>query len=163
MFLVKDGQLLTSALGTVLRSITRMSVLEAAKMEGIKTVEGRLPSEMIFEADELFFSCSPMKVLPVRQIDDYVLDDAPGPVTRKMVALLAVMPTVGMWPRRIMSGSIRSTSLSPAPKIFRTRVMMTGRAAPWLATISGATWRFHISSISAGTPGRAVMAVMASR
>jgi branched-chain amino acid aminotransferase len=93
MFLVKDSQLLTSALGTVLRSITRMSVLEAAKIEGIKTVEGRLPSEMIFEADELFFSCSPMKVLPVRQIDDYVLDDVPGPLTRKMVALLTDIST----------------------------------------------------------------------
>jgi branched-chain amino acid aminotransferase len=46
---------------------------------------------MIFEADELFFSCSPMKVLPVRQIDDYVLDDVPGPVTRKMVTLLTAI------------------------------------------------------------------------
>jgi branched-chain amino acid aminotransferase len=88
VFLVKDGQLLTSALGTVLKSITRMSVLEAARMEGIKTVEDRLPPEIIYEADELFFSCSPMKVMPVRQIDDYVLEDVPGPVTRKMVALL---------------------------------------------------------------------------
>jgi branched-chain amino acid aminotransferase len=93
VFLVKDGQLLTSALGTVLRSITRMSVLEAARMEGIKTVEDRLPPEIIYEADELFFSCSPMKVMPVRQIDDYVLEDVPGPVTRKMVALLADIST----------------------------------------------------------------------
>jgi hypothetical protein len=29
----------------------------------------------------------------VRQIDDYVLDDVPGPVTRKMVALLAAIST----------------------------------------------------------------------
>ena len=66
-----------------------MSVLEAAKIEGIQTVEDRLPSETIYEADELFFSCSPMKVLPVRQIDDYMLEDVPGPMTRKMVGLLA--------------------------------------------------------------------------
>ena len=88
MFMVKDGQLLTASLGTVLRSITRMSILEAAGIEGIPTVEDRLPADLVYEADEIFFSCSPMKVLPVRQMDDYVLKDAPGPLTRKMATLL---------------------------------------------------------------------------
>ena len=66
-----------------------MSILEAAEVEGIKTVEDRLPSEIINAADELFFSCSPLKVLPVRQIDDRVMGDGPGPLTQKMAALLA--------------------------------------------------------------------------
>ncbi len=88
IFFVKEGQLLTPALGTVLRSITRMSILEAAEVEGIKTIEDRLPPEIIYEADELFFSCSPLKVLPVRQIDDRVMDDVPGPLSRKMATVL---------------------------------------------------------------------------
>jgi branched-chain amino acid aminotransferase len=88
VFVVKDGQLMTSSLGTVLKSITRMSVLEAAKVEGIPTVEGRLPCDLIYEADELFFSCSPLKVLPIRQIDDRILDNAPGPLTRSVSALM---------------------------------------------------------------------------
>ena len=79
---------MTASLGTVLKSITRMSVLEAAKVEGIPTVEDRLPSDLIYEAEELFFSCSPLKVLPIRQIDDRVLEDTPGPVTRRISALM---------------------------------------------------------------------------
>ena len=70
-----------------------MSILEAAKIEGIQTVEDRLPPEIIDEADELFFSCSPLKVLPVRQIDDRVMDEVPGPLTRKMAAVLADIST----------------------------------------------------------------------
>lgn len=88
VFLVKDGHLMTSSLGTVLRSITRMSVLEAAKAEGIPTVEDRLPSGLIYEAEELFFSCSPIKVLPVRQVDDRALENTPGPVTQSIAALM---------------------------------------------------------------------------
>lgn len=93
IFFVKDGRLLTPVLGTVLRSITRMSILEAAEIEGIKTVEDRLSPDIIDEADELFFSCSPLKVMPVRQIDDRVMDEAPGPLTRKMASLLADIST----------------------------------------------------------------------
>ena len=88
MFLVKDGQLMTPSLGTVLKSITRMSVLEAAEFEGIKPVEDRLSSEMIYEAELLFFSCSPVKVLPIRQIEDHLLENVPGPLTQKIAALL---------------------------------------------------------------------------
>ena len=70
-----------------------MSILEAAGIEGIPTVEDRLPADLVYEADEIFFSCSPMKVLPVRQMDDYVLKDAPGPLTRKMATLLMDIST----------------------------------------------------------------------
>jgi branched-chain amino acid aminotransferase len=88
VFVVKDGQLMTPSLGTVLKSITRMSILEAAKIEEIPTVEGRLPSDLIFKAEELFFSCSPLKVLAIRQIDDRVLENAPGPLTQRVSALM---------------------------------------------------------------------------
>lgn len=88
VFLVKDGRLMTAALGTLLRSITRKSILEAARVEGIETVEGRLRPELIYEAEEIFFSCVPAKVLPVRKIEDRVLENAPGPVTQKMATLM---------------------------------------------------------------------------
>jgi branched-chain amino acid aminotransferase len=88
IFLVKDGKLLTAALGTVLESITRMSVLEAAPAAGITTVEGRLPAELLDEAEEVFLSCSPLKVLPVKKIEDRIIENAPGEVTQKMAALL---------------------------------------------------------------------------
>ena len=88
VFLVKGGQLMTPSLGTVLKSITRMSVLEAAKIVGIPCVEDLLQPELIYEAEELFLSCSPIKVLPVGQIEKRKLESVPGPVTERVSALL---------------------------------------------------------------------------
>lgn len=84
IFLVKDGRLMTPALGTVLKSISRKSVLEVARVMGIETVEGRLRPELFFTSEEIFFSGTPIKVLPVRQIEERVLDKVPGPVTKKL-------------------------------------------------------------------------------
>ena len=88
VFLVKGNCLMTPATGTVLRSITRMSILEAAGEDGIECVEGQLKPELLFEAEEMFVSSSPFKVLPVKQINDHTLDDAPGPITRKIAELM---------------------------------------------------------------------------
>ena len=88
VFLVKDGCLMTAATGTVLRSITRMSILEAAREIGIECIEGQLKPELLFEAQEMFVSCSPFKVVPVKQINDRKLDNTPGPLTRKIAELL---------------------------------------------------------------------------
>jgi branched-chain amino acid aminotransferase len=87
-FLVKDNLLMTPATGTVLKSISRMSILEAAKSIGIECFEGQLKPELLFEAQEIFLSCTPFKVLPVRQINDRQLDNAPGPLSRKIADLL---------------------------------------------------------------------------
>ncbi len=88
VFLVKDGRLMTPALGTVLESITRKSLLQVAEKEGIGIFEGRLPPELLFEADEVFFACTPFKVYPVRRIEDRVLEDMPGPLTRQIADVI---------------------------------------------------------------------------
>jgi branched-chain amino acid aminotransferase len=94
IFLVKDGRLLTPSLGTVLDSITRRSVLEAGAFLGIDTREGRLPREMLFEADEIFFVNTPFKVMPVRRIEDREMPPVPGPVERRLAEFF----------RRVVSG-----------------------------------------------------------
>jgi branched-chain amino acid aminotransferase len=89
VFAVKDNRLLTPSAGTVLKSITRMSILEATGAAGIACFEERLKPQLLFEADELFFASTPFKVLPVKQINDRRLDHAPGPVTRQIANLMA--------------------------------------------------------------------------
>lgn len=89
VFLVKGGRLMTPVLGTVLESISRKSVLEAAGHLGIETFEGRLPPELLDEAEEVFFSGTPIKVLAARKIEDREFRDAPGPVTKRFSALMA--------------------------------------------------------------------------
>ena len=51
---------------------------------GIECIEMQLKPERLVEAEEIFLSSTPFKVLPVKQINDRKLPDAPGPVTRKM-------------------------------------------------------------------------------
>jgi branched-chain amino acid aminotransferase len=89
VFLIKDGRLLTPALGTVLGSITRKSILEAARMIGIETGEERLDPQMLFEANEIFFASTPFKVFPVRQIEHQFFEETPGPLTRRLAELMA--------------------------------------------------------------------------
>ena len=89
VFVVKSNGLLTPMAGTVLKSITRMSILEAAGAAGIACVEERLKPQLLFEADELFFASTPFKVLAVKQINGRKLEHAPGPVTRKVADLMA--------------------------------------------------------------------------
>jgi branched-chain amino acid aminotransferase len=87
IFLVKDGRLLTPSLGTVLDSLTRRSVLEAADSIGIERFEGRLRPELLFEAEEIFFVNTPFKVMPVRRVEDREMPAVPGPVQRRYAQL----------------------------------------------------------------------------
>jgi branched-chain amino acid aminotransferase len=95
-FFVRDGKLLSPALGTVLAGITRRSVLEAAAFMEVETVEGRFRPELVGEAEEIFISSTPFKVLPVRQIEERMLADVPGPVTRRFSEMM----------QRIVSGEV---------------------------------------------------------
>lgn len=88
VFLVREGKLMTPALGTVLDSITRRSVLQVAAHLGIETVEARLRPELLYEAEEIFFSGTPIKVLAVRRIGERELDEVPGPLTRRLSAFM---------------------------------------------------------------------------
>jgi branched-chain amino acid aminotransferase len=88
IFIVKDGILLTSPLGPILSSISRRSVLEAAPIAGIKAAERPIRREELLEADEIFTSSTSRRVLPVSRIEERVLGEVPGPVTRRLAALM---------------------------------------------------------------------------
>lgn len=91
LFLVHKGRLMTSALGTVLQSITRKTLLEVAGTMGIETVTGLLNPGALDDADELFFSGTSAKLLPIRQVGDRILDEVPGPLTRRLSERMAAI------------------------------------------------------------------------
>ena len=93
IFLVKGDRLMTPSLGTVLSSITRKSILQAANIVGIETYEGRLKPSLLYEADEIFMAHTTEKVIPVRQIENRVLKDTPGPMARRLKALMTEIVT----------------------------------------------------------------------
>ncbi len=88
VFLVKNDRLYAPSLGTILESITRKSILQAAKLSGIETSEERLSPDFLFQANEIFLSNTPYKVIPVRQIENQKFINAPGPITRKINDLM---------------------------------------------------------------------------
>ena len=88
IFFVKAGDVFTPAAGTVLKSITRKSVIEATKFYGLTVKEIRVPRDWLFDAEEIFFSGTPNKVLPVRQIEERLIDPTPGPLTRKISKIM---------------------------------------------------------------------------
>ncbi len=88
IFLVIKNQLFTPARGTVLESITRKSILEIADTIGIEAHEERLLPESLFEADEIFLAGTAVRVYPVGKIEDRIIEQTPGPITRKLAALV---------------------------------------------------------------------------
>jgi branched-chain amino acid aminotransferase len=91
LFLVREGRLLTASLGTILDSITRKSVLAVAQAMGIGTFTGRLEPSILAEAEEIFFSGTTTKLLPVRQVGDRILQEVPGPITRRLSEKMAAI------------------------------------------------------------------------
>jgi len=70
LFAVKDGKLLTPpAASSILQGITRDSVIRIARDEGLEVVEQELPREILYLADELFFTGTAAEVTPIRSVD----------------------------------------------------------------------------------------------
>ncbi|MFC1825387.1 branched-chain-amino-acid transaminase [Thermodesulfobacteriota bacterium] len=88
IFLVKDGRLITPSTGTILDSITRKSILQVSEDLGIPAGEGRLMPELLYEADEVFLSGTPIKVLPVRQVEERVFEEVPGRLTKTLQSMM---------------------------------------------------------------------------
>ena len=88
IFFIKDGDVFTPSPGTVLKGITRKSVIEAARFYGMNVHETRVPRDWLFNAEEIFFSGTPNKVLPVRQIEAHLIKPTPGPLTQKISKIM---------------------------------------------------------------------------
>ena len=86
LFLVMDGLLITPILdGTSLSGITRHSVMEIAREQGIPMKEQLVPREMLYAADELFFTGTATEVTPIRSVDGLQVGAGGcGPVTRQI-------------------------------------------------------------------------------
>jgi branched-chain amino acid aminotransferase len=86
LFLVKDGIVLTPPLSSsVLPGITRDSVMTLFREMGVKVVEETIPREMLYVADEVFFTGSAAEVTPIRTIDKITIGTGKrGPLTEKV-------------------------------------------------------------------------------
>jgi branched-chain amino acid aminotransferase len=83
LFAVHKGRLLTPPLvSSVLPGITRDSVLTLARGLGIEVEEKALPREMLYLAEELFFTGTAAEITPIRSVDRQTVGrGSRGPVT----------------------------------------------------------------------------------
>jgi branched-chain amino acid aminotransferase len=86
VFVVRHGVLQTAPLGnSVLPGITRDSVLKLARELGIPVVETGIPREMLYIAEEAFFTGTAAEITPIRSVDRIsVGDGSVGPITRAL-------------------------------------------------------------------------------
>jgi branched-chain amino acid aminotransferase len=86
IFLVYHGRILTPPLaGTILPGITRESIIVLAKDAGYEVVEQQIAREMLYIADEVFFTGTAAEITPIRSVDRIpVGNGARGPVTERL-------------------------------------------------------------------------------
>jgi branched-chain amino acid aminotransferase len=85
VFMVRQGVLKTPPPMSILEGITRASVLELARLEGIPLREEPLSRDEIYIADELFFTGTAAEITPVREVDKRPIGvGKPGPLTKRL-------------------------------------------------------------------------------
>jgi len=86
VFIVRNGVLQTAPLGnSVLPGITRDSILALARELGIPVSEAGIPREMLYIADEAFFTGTAAEVTPIRSVDRIPVGKGEvGPITRAL-------------------------------------------------------------------------------
>jgi branched-chain amino acid aminotransferase len=86
IFVVRDGKIHTPPLGaSVLPGITRDTVIQLANELNIPLVEGLIPREMLYIADEVFFSGTAAEITPIRSIDRIPIGTGKrGPVAERL-------------------------------------------------------------------------------
>src|SRR5580693_7691863 len=86
IFVVRDGKIHTPPLGaSVLPGITRDTILTIARELDIPVVETIVPREMLYIADEVFFSGTAAEITPIRSIDRITIGKGKrGPVAKRL-------------------------------------------------------------------------------
>jgi branched-chain amino acid aminotransferase len=86
LFLVRDNVVYTTPIhGSILLGITRNTVITFLGELGYEVRETTIPREMLYVADEVFFTGSASEVSPIRSIDKIpVGNGARGPIAKKL-------------------------------------------------------------------------------
>lgn len=86
LFVVRDDIVYTPPLSaSVLPGITRDAVIRLLREDGIQVQEEDLPRELLYIADELFFSGTATEVAPIRSVDRTPIGSGEaGPITRRV-------------------------------------------------------------------------------
>lgn len=85
IFVVRDGRIRTPPSHTVLGGITRSTLIELARDEGMSVEEGPITRDDLYIADEIFVTGTAAEVTPMREVDFRTIGDGKrGPITEAL-------------------------------------------------------------------------------
>ena len=86
LFIVRDGTLTPPPLSfSVLGGLTRGAVMTLAKDLGFPVQEEAIPRELLYIADEVFFTGTAAEITPIRSIDKVTIGAGRrGPITERL-------------------------------------------------------------------------------
>jgi branched-chain amino acid aminotransferase len=86
VFLIKSGIVMTPPLySTILPGITRDSVIKLCDKLSIPVLERAIPREMLYIADEVFFTGTAAEITPIRSVDKVTVGGGSrGPITKQI-------------------------------------------------------------------------------
>lgn len=88
VFVIKHGQVMTPPVLNILPGITRATVLEILRHEGVPVIEQFFARDAFYVADEAFMCGTAAEVTPIRELDRRVVGGGkPGPITRRVQQL----------------------------------------------------------------------------
>lgn len=88
IFIVRNNELKTTPLTSVLEGITRDSIMKIARDNKMTVREERFTRDELYIADEAFFTGTAAEVTPIREVDGRVIGDGKrGKVTKKLQSI----------------------------------------------------------------------------
>lgn len=84
VFFIKDNEVITTPLGTILDGITRKLIIQIAKNLGYKVTERLFKVDELINADEVFFCGTAAEITPVASIDDNKLRRSDYTITNQI-------------------------------------------------------------------------------
>ena len=87
VWLVKDGVLKTPTDRSILQGVSRATIMDVAGQLNIQVLEEDLQPYDLYTADEVFFSHTSPRIVPVARVDNRPIGkEAPGPITTQLLA-----------------------------------------------------------------------------
>ena len=86
IFVIRDGVIYTPPLyASILQGVTRTCAISLARDLGYVVKEEMLPREMLYMADEIFFTGTAAEITPIRTIDHITIGSGKrGPITERL-------------------------------------------------------------------------------
>lgn len=86
LFVIRDGKIFTPpSASSILTGITRDTVIQLAGRLGLEVREELMPREMLYIADEMFFTGTAAEITPIRSVDKIEVGEGRrGPLTKRL-------------------------------------------------------------------------------